>query len=256
MRSTYTLAWDDDTFLGKVQFFVRKMWENVPIALSPDLQVKLGGRISLGSACYTVTGTAGKKLKAAIRPLRVLSPLWLSLWFVTWLPLGYLCHMLALPFVRTVVKRNGYDPRTMRFAYDMLSADQYDVCQRVLLRRLVPREQNFRRAEACICAGFEQPTMAAHTRAFLHIGMARVYWYKSDRWAADEEIALAIGIAPEAEKDARQASRVYRDAAKWLDKLNRSFRRADEYGEVKRLRDRAEQLATAVGAKDQLLKQL
>lgn len=263
MASAYELAWDETSLPSKLVFIGKKIRENASRMRSPELQTKTFGYVSLASAFYTVAGTAGKKLKAAVKPVRVLSIFLLPLWFVTWLPLGLLCHLIALLLVRSVLKRIVYDPQnsphTGVFGCDVLSADQYDICQSILLRRFISREQNYRRAEACIRAGLDKPSMAAHTRGLLHIGMARVYCYKADWWDAEKEIAKALSAAKEAaEKDPRQASRVYRGVADMTRRIDKVFKRTGPGREeqLRNLLSRAHALAASVGAKDQILKQL
>jgi len=129
--------------------------------------------------------------------------------------------------------------------YEGMFADQCDVRQSVLRRRGQNEE-----AKKCIRAAFAKNPKNAHTRGLLHVGLAEIYRHKGDWRNAETEVQAALTAAAEAEtQDPRQTARIYRHCVDITD-----FVEEGDPIPGSQLRRKAQVLAQATGAQDQLLK--
>jgi tetratricopeptide (TPR) repeat protein len=129
--------------------------------------------------------------------------------------------------------------------YDGMSADQCDVRQSILRRR-----GQYDEAMRCIRAALAKNPEKAHTRGLLHVGLADICKKEGNWRKAETEVQTAlIAAKEEAEKDPRQAVRIYRHCANIIDFV--------EQGDPipgSQLRRKVKTLLQTVGAEDQLLK--
>lgn len=235
MTSIYDLSWGETSFLAKLQLFFKSRQENMEKMRSSDRQVQAGGYSALSSTYYTIVGTAFAQLKAALRP-KLLAPVKVTAWCLTWLPLAAFCYWRMLPLSNRSVELIGYDG---------MSADLCDVHQSVLRRR-----GQYEEAKRCIQAALAKNPEKAHTRGLLRVGLAEIYRHEGDWRNAEAEVQVALTEAAEAEKqDPRQAARIYKNCA-------RLFEAYEGIGAMYKaqLHYKAQELAQATGACDQLLK--
>jgi len=166
---------------------------------SNDQQVRAGGYSALSSTYYSIVGTAFTQLKAALRP-KLLAPVKVVAWCLTWLPLAAYCYWRMLPLSNRIVDLIGYDG---------MSADQCDVRQSILRCQV-----EYDEAKKCLRAALAKNPKKAHTRGMLHVGLAEIYQYEGNRQSARTEVHAALTEAAEAEKqDPRQAARIYKHCA-------------------------------------------
>ena len=234
MKSIYGLSWGETSFLAKLQLFFKSRKQEKEKTQSNDRQVRAGGYSVLSSSYYSIVGTSASQLKAVFRP-KWLAPVKVAVWCLTWLPLAAWCYWRMLPLSDCIVKLIGYDG---------MSADQCDVRQSILRRR-----SKYDEAKRCIQAALAKNPEKAHTRGLLRVGLAEIYRHEGD-WGARTEVHAALAEAVEAEKqDPRQAARIYRHCAELFGQVggNGRYLTAD-------LRRKAQELAQATGAHDQLLK--
>ncbi len=235
MTSIYDLSWGETSFLAKLQLFFKSRKQEKEKMRSSDVRVQAGGCSALSSTYYSIVGTAFSQLKAALRP-KLLAPLNVAAWCLTWLPLTAYCYWRMLPLSNRIVELIGYDG---------MSADQCDVRQSVLRRR-----GKYDEAKKCIRAALAKNSEKAHTRGLLHVGLAEIYRHEGDRRNAEAEVRVALAEAAESEKqDPRQASRIYKHCADITD-----FVKQGDPIPGSQLRRKAQELAQATGARDQLLK--
>lgn len=202
---------------------------------SNDRKIQARGYSSLSSTYYSIVGTAFSQFKAALRPIWF-APVRMLVWCFTWLPLSAWCYWRMLPLSDRVVELVGYDG---------MSADQCDIRQSVLQKR-----KRYKEADKCIKIALDKNPEKAHTRGLLHAGLAEIYEKKGDWRGAEEEVQAALAEAKEAEKqDSRQAARIYRKCAGITD----FFEQGDPIP-GNQLRQKAQTIAQATGAQDQLLK--
>ena len=235
MTSIYDLSWGKTSFLAKLQLFFKSQKCEKEKMRSNDRQVQVGGYSALSSTYYSIVGTALSQLKAAFRP-KWLAPVKVAAWCLTWLPLAAWCYWRMLPLSNRIVELIGYDG---------MSADQCDVRQSVLRRR-----GQYDEAKKCIRAALAKNPEKAHTRGLLNVGLAEIYRHEGDWRNAEAEVRAALAEAVEAEKqDPRQAARIYRHCADLFSQVggNDRYPTAD-------LRRKAQELAQAKDAQDQLLK--
>ena len=235
MTSIYDLSWGETSFLAKLQLFFKSGKQEKEKMQSNDRQVRAGGYSALSSTYYSIVGTAFSQLKTALRP-KWLAPVKVAAWCLTWLPLAAYCYWRMLPFSNRIVELIGYDG---------MSADQCDVRQSVLRRR-----GQYDEAKKCIRAALAKNPEKAHTRGLLRVGLAEIYRHEGDRQSARTEVHAALVEAVGAEKqDPRQAARIYKHCADITDFV--------EQGDPipgSQLRRKAQTLAQATSARDQLLK--
>ena len=235
MTSIYDLSWGETSFLAKLQLFFKSQKQEKEKKRSSDPQVQAQGCSALSSTYYSIVGTAFSQLMVALRP-KWLAPVRIVAWCFTWLPLAAWCYWRMLPLSDRVVKLIGYDG---------MSADQCDVRQSVLRRR-----SKYDEAKRCIRAALAKNPEKAHTRGLLRVGLAEIYRHEGDWRNAETEVKVALTEAEKAEKlDPRQAARIYRHCADITDFV--------EQGDPipgSQLRHKAQALAKATGAQDQLLK--
>lgn len=235
MTSIYDLSWGETSFLAKLQLFFKSRKQEKEKMRSTDAQVQAGGYSALSSTYYSIVGTAFSQLKAALRP-KLLAPVKVAAWCLTWLPLAAYCYWRMLSLSSRIVELIGYDG---------MSADQCDVRQSVLRRR-----GQYEEAKRCIQAALAKNPEKAHTRGLLRVGLAEIYRYEGDWRNAETEVCVALAEAAEAEKqDPRQAARIYKHCADITDFV--------EQGDPipgSQLRRKAQELAQATGVRDQLLK--
>mgnify|MGYP001571963838 CR=1 FL=1 len=235
MTSIYDLSWGETSFLAKLQLFFKSQKREKEKMLSGDRQVQAGGCSALSSTYYSIVGTAFSQFKASLRP-KWIAPVKLAAWCLSWLPLAAWCYWRMLPLSNRIVELVGYDG---------MSADQCDVRQSVLRRR-----GQYNEAKKCISAALAKKPEKAHTRGLLRVGLAEIFRHEGDWRNAETEVREALVEAVEAEKqDTRQAARIYRNCADITDFI--------EQGDPlpgSQLRRKAQVLAQASGAQDQLLK--
>ena len=236
MTLIYNLSWSETSFLAKLQlFFKSRKQEKKEKMRSGDARVQAGGCSALSSTYYSIVGTAFSQLKATLRP-KLLAPVKVAAWCLTWLPLAAYCYWRMLPLSNRIVELIGYDG---------MSADQCDVRQSVLRRR-----GQYKEAKKCIRAALAKNSEKAHTRGLLRVGLAEIYRHEGDRRSSEAEVRMALTEAAEAEKqDPRQAARIYKHCADITD--------SDKQGGPipgSQLRRKAQELAQTTGARDQLLK--
>jgi len=235
MTSIYDLSWSETSFLAKLQLFSKSRKQEKEKMRSNDRQVRAGGCSALSSTYYSIVGSAFSQLKVALRP-KLLAPVKVAVWSFTWLPLAAYCYWRMLSLSNLIVKLVGYDG---------MSADQCDVRQSVLRRR-----GKYEEAKKCIRAALAKNPEKAHTRGLLRVGLAEIYRHEGDWRNAETEVHAALAEAAEAEKqDPRQAARIYKHCADITDFV--------EQGDPipgSQLRRKAQELAQATGARDQLLK--
>ena len=146
------------------------------------------------------------------------------------------CYWRMLPLSNRIVELIGYND---------MSAEQCDVRQSVLRRR-----DQYDEAKKCIRAALAKNPEKTHTRGLLRVGLAEIYRHEGDWRNAEAEVRTALTEAAEAEKqDPRQAARIYKHCADITDFV--------EQGDPlpgSQLRRKAQELAQATGARDQLLK--
>jgi len=235
MTSIYDLSWGETSFLAKLQLFFKSRKREKEKMRSIDARVQAGGYSALSSTYYSIVGTAFSQLKATLRP-KWLAPVKVVAWCLTWLPLAAFCYWRMLPLSNRIVELIGYDG---------MSADQCDVRQSVLRRR-----GHYDEGKKCIRAALAKNPEKAHTRGLLRVGLAEIYRHEGDRQSARTEVHAALAEAVEAEKqDPRQAARIYKHCADLFGQVGGNDRHptAD-------LRRKAQELAQATGARDQLLK--
>ncbi|MEK7649451.1 MAG: hypothetical protein AAB367_00590 [Patescibacteria group bacterium] len=236
MTSIHDLSWGETSFLAKLELFLRSQKrekEEKLRSVSPWVQAQ--GYSALSSIYYSIVGTATSQRKAVFR-LSWLAPLQIIAWLLTWLPLAAWCYWRMLSLSDRVVKLIGYDD---------MSADQCDIRQSILRRRI-----KYGEAEGCIRIALAKKPEKAHTRGLLHVGLADIYRYKGERSAMMQEVESALAEAREAEGlEPRQASRIYRHCADIVELVQP--RDLVQCGELRR---KARELAEATGAEDQLLK--
>lgn len=235
MTSIYDLSWGETSFLAKLQLFFKSRKQEKEKMRTSDRRVQAEGYSALSSTYYSIVGTAFSQLKAAVRP-RWLAPVKATMWCLTWLPLAVWCYWRMLPLSNRIVELVGYDG---------MSADQCDVRQSVLRRR-----GKYDGAKKCIRVALAKNPEKAHTRGLLRVGLAEIYRHEGDWRNAETEVRAALAEATEAEKqDPRQAARIYKHCADITDFV--------EQGDPipgSQLRRKAQELAQATGARDQLLK--
>lgn len=235
MTSIYDLSWGETSFLAKLQLFFKSRKQEKEKMRTSDRRVQAGGYSALSSTYYSIVGSAFSQLKAALRP-RWLAPVKVAMWCLTWLPLAVWCYWRMLPLSNRIVELVGYDG---------MSADQCDVRQSVLHRR-----GKYDEAKKCIRIALAKNPEKAHTRGLLRVGLAEIYRHEGDWRNAETEVRAALAEAAEAEKqDPRQAARIYKHCADITDFV--------EQGDPipgSQLRRKAQELAQATGARDQLLK--
>lgn len=235
MTSIYDLSWSETSFLAKLQLFFKSRKREKEKMQSSDAWVQAGGCSALSSTYYSIVGTAFSQLKMALRP-KLLAPVKVAAWCLTWLPLAAYCYWRMLPLSNRIVELIGYDS---------MSADQCDVRQSVLRRR-----GQYKEAKKCIRAALAKNPEKAHTRGLLRVGLAEIYRHEGDRQSAEAEVRTALTEAAEAEKqDPRQAARIYKHCADITD-----FVEQGDPISGSQLRRKAQELAQATGARDQLLK--
>lgn len=235
MTSIYDLSWGETSFLAKLQLFFKSRQQEKQKMQSNDRQVQAGGYSALSSTYYSIVGTAFSQLKAALRP-KLLAPVKVAAWCLTWLPLAAYCYWRMLPLSNCIVELIGYEG---------MSADQCDVRQSVLRRR-----GQYEEAKRCIQAALAKNPEKAHTRGLLRVGLAEIYRHEGDWRNAESEVRTALAEAVEAEKqDPRQAARIYKHCADITD-----FVEQGDPLSGGQLRRKAQELAQATGAHDQLLK--
>ena len=235
MVSIYDLSWSETLFLSKLQLFFKSRKQEKEEIRSDDAQVQAEGCSALSSTYYSIAHTALSQLKETLRP-KWLAPVKIVAWCLTWLPLAAFCYWRMLPLSNRVIELIGYDN---------MSADQCDICQSVLRRR-----GQYDEAKKCIQAALAKNPEKAHTRGLLRVGLAEIYRRKKARQSARSEVCVALMEAMAAEKqDPRQAARIYRHCADLYEQM-----RVSDHCEIADLRRKAQELAQAVGARDQLLK--
>ncbi|OHA82774.1 MAG: hypothetical protein A2937_02995 [Candidatus Yonathbacteria bacterium RIFCSPLOWO2_01_FULL_47_33b] len=235
MASIYDLSWNETSFLAKLQLFSKSRKQENKKMQSNDRQVRAEGYSALSSTYYSILGTAFSQLKAALRP-KLLAPVKVAAWCLSWLPLATYCYWRMLPLSNRIVEILGYNS---------MSADQCDVRQSVLRRR-----GQYDEAKKCIRAALAKNPEKAHTRGLLHVGLAEIHWHEGDKRSARSEVYAALAEVEEAEKqDPGQAVRIYKHCADLFGQVGGNDRHptAD-------LRRKAQELAQATGARDQLLK--
>lgn len=236
MASIYDLSWGKTSFIAKLKLlFKSQKSAKRKTRYWWDPQMQSQEYSALSSAYYSVASTAFSQLKATLRPtwLVWLAPLRMLMWCFTWLPLAAWCHWRMLSASDRVVELIGYGE---------MSADQCDVRQSILRRR-----GRYDEAEKCILAALAKNPEKAHTRGLLHVGLAEIYRHDGDWRNARTEARTALVLAEEAEKqDPRQAARIYRHCADIADFV--------EKGAGGALRLKAQEIARATDAQDQLLK--
>jgi len=235
MKSIYDLSWSETSFLAKLQLFFKSRKQEKEKMQSNNQQVRAAGYSALSGTYYSIVGTAVSQLKAALRP-RLLAPVKVVAWCLTWLPLAAYCYWRMLPLSNRVVELIGYDG---------MSPEQCDVRQSILRRR-----GQYEEAKKCIDAALAKNPEKVHTRGLLHVGLAEIYRHEGDWRNTETEVKAAIAEAEKAEKiDPRQAVRIYKHCADllgWIGGHSPDFSDA--------LRRKAQELAQATGARDQLLK--
>ena len=235
MTSIYDLSWSETSFLAKLQLFFKSRNQEKEKMRSSDARAQAEGYSALSSTYYSIVGTAFSQLKAALRP-KLLAPVKVAVWCLTWLPLAAYCYWRMLPLSNRIVELIGYDS---------MSADQCDVRQSVLRRR-----GQYEEAKKCIRAALTKNPEKAHTRGLLRVGLAEIYRHEGDWRNAETEIRAALAEVAEAERqDPRQAARIYKHCADITD----FFEQGDPIL-GNQLRRKAQELAQATGARDQLLK--
>lgn len=235
MTSIYHLSWGRTSFLAKLQLFFKSQKQEKEKMQSSDQRVQAKGYSALSSTYYSIIGTALSQFRATLRPtwLVWLAPVRIVAWCLTWLPLAMWCYWRMLPLSDRIVEIVGYEG---------MSADQCDVRQSILRRR-----GQYDEAKKCILAALAKNPEKAHTRGLLRVGLAEIYRHEGDWRNAGKEVRTALTEAEKAEsEDPRQATRIYRHCADII-KQGDSILGGQ-------LRQKAEALAHATDAQDQLLK--
>jgi len=235
MTSIYNPSWNETSFLAKLQLFFKSRKQEKENIQSNDPQVRAGGYSALSITYYGLTDTAFSQLKVALRP-KLLAPVKVAAWCLTWLPLAAYCYWRTLPLSDRIVELIGYDN---------MSVDQCNGRQNILRRR-----SRYDEARKCIQAAFAKNPEKAHVRGWLHVGRARIYWYEQQPYAyVGSEVQMALAEAEKAEKqDPRQAARIYRHCADIAHLIKHNDPLSDQ------LRRKAQELEQATGAGDRLLK--
>ncbi|MDP3875276.1 MAG: hypothetical protein Q8Q22_02040 [bacterium] len=238
MISIYDLSWGKISFLAKLQLFFKSQKCEKQKMRSRDKQLQAQGCSALSSAYYSIVGTAFSQLKATLRPKWLLwfAPVRIAIWSLTWLPLATWCHWQMLPLSDRVVALIGYKG---------MSADQCDVRQSILRCRGWDDE-----ARKCIRVALTKNLIKAHTRGLLHVGLAKIYQHEGNWYETEKQVRSALAEAVFAEQqDPRQAARIYRHCAALTDVIGQGNLIPGD-----KLRRRAQALAQATSAEDQLLK--
>ncbi len=238
MDSISDLSWKKVSFGDKLRLFYRSRKEK-------GVEIKLGDQWEQASACsalsstyYSVASTAHAQIKA--RWKRKAFVLFRLPEIIAWALLGGYCYWRMLPLSNRVVKLIGYGG---------MSADQCDVRQSILRCRGKDSEA----VECILNALTRKKPEKAHTRGLLRVGLANVYIRESRqvyRRNAKENIELALAEVAEAEQEfPEQAVRILRHCADLLCRIDPGNQTRAEA-----LREKAEELARGIGAKDQTLK--
>lgn len=235
MDKIYDLSWNETSFLSKLQLFFKSHQHEKKKMQSSNSEVYAQGCSSLSSTYYSIVGTAFSQLKVSLQP-KWLAPVQITAWCFTWLLLAAWCYWRMLPLSNHVVKLVGYDG---------MSADQCDVRQSILRRH-----GKYDEARKCIHAAFIKDVEKAHTRGLLYVGLAEIYWHEGDWPSAETGVMFALTEAEKAEMlDPQQAARIYRHCATITDLIGQG----NPLPGIQ-LRHKAQALAQATGAQDQLLK--
>lgn len=233
MNSIYDLSWSETSFLAKLQLFSKSRKKEKEKIRSSNRQVQAEGYSALSSTYYSIVGTAFSQFKATLRS-KWFAPARFAMWCLTWLPLAAWCYWRMLPLSNHVVTLVGYEG---------MSADQCDVRQSILRH-----QGQFEEAKGCIRVALAKNPEKAHTRGLLRVGLAEVYQHEGDWGNAAVQVKISLVEAEKAEKqDPRQAARIYRHCADIIDL---------SWWPItgNQLRRKAQELAQAAGARDQLLK--
>ncbi len=235
MASIYDLSWARTSFGAKLVLFVRSIFQQRRKINSVDVRVKASGYSALSSTYYSIVGTAGAQVEAIQK--QEWGFLWVPLFLVTWMPLGGWCWWRMAHLSDRVVELIGYDRMT---------AAQCDIRQSIL-RRCGRLDD----AHACIRAGLAKEPRDAHTVGLLHCGYAEIFRRQRYQLTTERHVLLALEAAKEAERtDPRQAARIYRQCAPLADWI----RMASPFITGAELRQKADELARATSATDQILK--
>ncbi|MEK7452750.1 MAG: hypothetical protein AAB614_00785 [Patescibacteria group bacterium] len=236
MTSIYDLSWRKISFLAKIWLLLKSRKQEKEKMRSDNLWVQAGGYSALSSTYYSIVGTAFAQLKAALRP-KWLALVKVTTWCLTWFPLAGYCYWRMLPLSDRVVELVGYNG---------MSADWCDIRQSVLRLR-----GQYDEAKQCIIVAFAKNPEKAHTRGLLHIGFAEIYRREGYNDKAVTEVCCALVEAEKAEKqDPMQAERIYRQSAN----LSHQMCAIGNLPPANELYDKANKLAQATGARDQILK--
>lgn len=231
----YDLSWSKVSFLAKLQLFFKSRKREKERMRSNDRWIQAQGYSALSSTYYSIVGTSFSQLRAMLLP-RLLAPVKVVAWCLTWLPLAAYCYWRMLLLSNRIVELIGYDG---------MSADQCDIRQSVLRRR-----GRYEEAKKCIRAALVKNPKKAHTRGLLRVGLADIYRREGDWQNAEMEVQGALAEAAEAEKqDPRQAARIYKNCADITD-----FVEEGDSIPGSQLRCKAQELAQATDARDQLIK--
>lgn len=242
MADIFNLSWSRTSFFSKLLLLGKSVWRERGRVNSFDARIKADGYSALSSTYYSIVGTAGAYfgILAKSRPsvpiaghALVLARLCAAL--ATWLPLGAWCWWRMLYLSNRVVELIGYE---------RMSAAQCDIRQSILRLRKRPDE-----ARVCINHGLSKRDAELHTLGLLYAGLADVEMREGNAGSAADMIRSALAYAARAEAaNARQAARIYRQCAGVSERL------AESDFSAPKLRAKAESLARATGASDQLLK--
>ncbi|MEX0931618.1 MAG: hypothetical protein WDZ88_02595 [Candidatus Paceibacterota bacterium] len=199
MNTIQSLSWDEISFLAKLRLFSKSREQEKEKIRSNNPQIQAEGYTSLSGTYYGITSTAFFQLKASFQS-GWLTPAKVTLWGITWLPLGMCCYWRMLPLSNKVVELVGYDG---------MSADQCDIRQSILRHR----GSNTERMECCK-AGLSKSPQKAHTRGLLYVGLAeaRLSEFLELRYSGEINSPTAEAIKLKAERAVRLALRAAEEA--------------------------------------------
>jgi hypothetical protein len=235
--STYHQHWNETGFGTKLNLLLASYRTHRLAMPHRPFRQSANAYSALSSTCHSIVGTAG----AAIKSHLTFGPgvFRLPFDFITWVPLGAWCYLRMLKYSNEMVFRAG--------GYKHLTADQCDIRQSILrLRGWMPE------AERCIKEGLAKDPRG-HTLGQLLIGKAACLERRNEGESGrDEQLVIAMTIKSIAstirEQNPQQAIRLYRGIADILARI-------DGYSyEALSARVSAYELATSIGAKDQLAK--
>jgi len=236
MDKIYDLSWNKDSFIEKLSLFFKSNWKERKRIKSHDNRVRAQGYSALSSTYYSIVGTAYAQFKKIFKSRRFLL-IKLPLFCFTWGILAYWCNIRMLFLSNKVFKLSG--------GYKNMTTGMCDIRQSILRKR-----GRYLEAGECIKVGLLKSKVETHTLCLLNIGLAEIYKHYGNQMKTQRYVNDALEIAEQVEEtNLQQVVRIYKHCANLVDWL--------EMGNPlpgRKLREKAEELAVKINAKDQILK--